>query len=48
MDAAYPATLSKADSLALRYGEDSIPAAGPWNGRMRTDNYFFRILYRLE
>jgi nitroreductase len=31
MDASYPATLSKQDSLALRYGEDAMPAAGPWN-----------------
>ncbi len=31
MDASYSGSLSKQDSLALRYGADSIPAAGPWN-----------------
>jgi nitroreductase len=34
MDAANPAILTKTDSLALRYGEDSIPAAGPWNDHL--------------
>ena len=31
MDISYASSLSKSDALALRYGEDSIPAAGPWN-----------------
>ncbi len=31
MDMSYTGSLSKTDALALRYGEDSIPAAGPWN-----------------
>ena len=31
MDISYASSLSKPDALALRYGEDSIPAAGPWN-----------------
>ena len=31
MDISHASSLSKADALALRYGEDSIPAAGPWN-----------------
>ena len=31
MDIAHPISLSKADALALRYGADAIPAAGPWN-----------------
>ena len=31
MDISYASSLSKTDALALRYGEDSIPAAGPWN-----------------
>jgi nitroreductase len=31
MDASQPFSLSAADSLALRYGPDAAPAAGPWN-----------------
>ena len=31
MDASQPAVRSAADLLALRYGPDAIPAAGPWN-----------------
>ena len=31
MDVSHPISLSKADALALRYGPDAIPAAGPWN-----------------
>jgi nitroreductase len=31
MDISHASSLSKEDALALRYGEDSIPAAGPWN-----------------
>ena len=31
MDVSHPISLSKADALALRYGHDAIPAAGPWN-----------------
>ena len=31
MDISYASSLSKTDALALRYGEDSIPAAGAWN-----------------
>ncbi len=31
MDVSHASSLSKTDALALRYGEDSIPAAGPWN-----------------
>ena len=31
MDISYASSLSKTDALALRYGEDSVPAAGPWN-----------------
>jgi nitroreductase len=31
MDISHASSLSKTDALALRYGEDSIPAAGPWN-----------------
>ena len=31
MDISHASSLTKADALALRYGEDSIPAAGPWN-----------------
>jgi nitroreductase len=31
MDISHASLLSKTDALALRYGEDSIPAAGPWN-----------------
>jgi nitroreductase len=31
MDASTPTTLSAADALALRYGADAAPAAGPWN-----------------
>ena len=31
MDVAHPISFSKADALALRYGADAIPAAGPWN-----------------
>lgn len=31
MDASTPIVLSAADSLALRYGADASPAAGPWN-----------------
>ena len=31
MDVSNISALSKSDALALRYGEDSIPAAGPWN-----------------
>ncbi len=31
MDISHASSLSKADALALRYGESAIPAAGPWN-----------------
>lgn len=31
MDISHDITLSKHDALALRYGADSVPAAGPWN-----------------
>ncbi len=31
MDISHPSSLSKSDSLELRYGEGAIPAAGPWN-----------------
>ena len=31
MDISHASSLSKSDALALRYGEDSIPAAGPWS-----------------
>jgi nitroreductase len=31
MDTSQPITLSAADSLALRYGPEAVPAAGPWN-----------------
>jgi nitroreductase len=31
MDASQPPVLSAADSLALRYGPEAAPAAGPWN-----------------
>lgn len=31
MDISHASSLSKTDALALRYGEDSIPSAGPWN-----------------
>ena len=31
MDISHASSLSRSDALALRYGEDSIPAAGPWN-----------------
>jgi len=31
MDASYSGSLSKQESLALRYGPNAIPAAGPWN-----------------
>jgi nitroreductase len=31
VDISHASSLSKSDALALRYGEDSIPAAGPWN-----------------
>lgn len=31
MDINMPAALSKEDALALRYGADAVPAAGPWN-----------------
>lgn len=31
MDINAPAALSKHEALALRYGADAIPAAGPWN-----------------
>lgn len=31
MDINSTSTLSKQDALALRYGADAIPAAGPWN-----------------
>lgn len=31
MDINSPTTPSKQDALALRYGTDAIPAAGPWN-----------------
>ncbi|MEI7714024.1 MAG: nitroreductase family protein, partial [Rhodospirillales bacterium] len=31
MDVTHASSLSKSDALALRYGEDSIPAAGPWS-----------------
>lgn len=34
MDVAIPTSLSKADALALRYGADSVPAAGPWNAHI--------------
>src|ERR1700733_4099440 len=31
MDISHPSSLSQSDALALRYGADAIPAAGPWN-----------------
>src|SRR3954452_23550254 len=31
MDASQPAVLSATDSLALRYGVQAVPDAGPWN-----------------
>jgi nitroreductase len=31
MDVSHPVTLSAADALALRYGAEAAPAAGPWN-----------------
>jgi nitroreductase len=31
MDTSQPAVRSAADALALRYGPDAIPSAGPWN-----------------
>ncbi|HEY0185478.1 MAG TPA: nitroreductase family protein [Rhodopila sp.] len=31
MDVSQPAALSPADALALRYGAEASPAAGPWN-----------------
>jgi len=31
MDISQPTVLSAADALALRYGPDAVPAAGPWN-----------------
>jgi nitroreductase len=31
MDVSQPAVLSAADSVALRYGAEAAPAAGPWN-----------------
>ena len=31
MDISHASSLSKTDALALRYGDDNIPAAGPWN-----------------
>jgi nitroreductase len=31
MDASQPAVLSATDSLALRYGAQAVPDAGPWN-----------------
>ena len=31
MDIAQPIALSPADALALRYGTEAAPAAGPWN-----------------
>ena len=31
MDTNSPTVMSKNDALALRYGADAIPAAGPWN-----------------
>ncbi|MGE0226459.1 MAG: NADPH-dependent oxidoreductase [Acetobacteraceae bacterium] len=31
---AQPSSLSKSDSLALRYGADATPAAGPWNDHL--------------
>lgn len=34
MDMAQPSSLSKSDSLALRYGADATPAAGPWNDHL--------------
>src|ERR1700761_1491950 len=34
MDVNQPTTLSAADSLALRYGPDAVPAAGPWNDHL--------------
>jgi len=34
MDAVNPGILSKEESLSLRYGDDSIPAAGPWNDHL--------------
>jgi len=34
MDMNAPAALSKADALALRYGADAVPAAGPWNAHI--------------
>ena len=31
MDVSQPAAIAAADALALRYGADAVPAAGPWN-----------------
>jgi nitroreductase len=31
MDISHPGSLSQADALALRYGPEAIPGAGPWN-----------------
>jgi nitroreductase len=31
MDVSHPVALSAAESLALRYGPEAVPAAGPWN-----------------
>jgi nitroreductase len=31
MDVSHPTTISPADALALRYGAEAAPAAGPWN-----------------
>jgi nitroreductase len=31
MDISHPGSLSQTDALALRYGPDAIPDAGPWN-----------------
>jgi len=34
MDATTPSFPGKEEALALRYGDDSIPAAGPWNDHL--------------
>lgn len=34
MDTAQDIGLSQADALALRYGVDAVPAAGPWNDKI--------------
>jgi nitroreductase len=34
MDISHPSSLSQTDALALRYGPDAIPGAGPWNDQI--------------